>query len=60
MLVWNIAFLTDLRDSGGDVGRAWAVADEAWQRYRERVFGGKRPTGMAKPAPKVLKRKAKK
>lgn len=53
-LVWNIAFATSLR-SGGDVGRAWAEADEAWTRLRERVNDPVKAPG--RPQPKVKRRK---
>jgi hypothetical protein len=57
--VWSLAFAVDFRDSGGDVGRAWAVGDEAWTRYRERAFGGQKKV-PGRPAPRTdIKRRKK-
>ena len=53
-LVWNLAFAASLRSSG-DVGAAWAEADEAWTRLRERQAAPAKAPG--RPHPNVKRRK---
>lgn len=53
-LVWGLAFALALRASS-DVGHAWASADEAWQRHRDRMNHPSKAPG--RPAPKVKRRK---
>ena len=41
--VWGLAFLVAFERF--DVGQAWAYADEAWTRYRERVGAPQKQPG---------------
>lgn len=54
-LVWGIAFA--VAQERLDVGQAWAVADEAWTRYRERVNGPAKDPGRPMPKGVVKGRK---